>query len=294
MACPSKDLTSFAKTFAGVLGVSAVHLETDKQIAYNSDHPLLTASTFKSILLVSLLERVDAQELSLDDRIAFTTTKRVAGSGVLKLMKSDTEFSIGDLAVLMITISDNTASQMLFDVVGHSRIRHTIDRLGLTHTQIPLSPKEMILGIVGLDASIGTVAFELSMKRLLNREYDFESCAYSSEGNVSTPADMCRLFRRIHNNEVLSCKSTRIFLDIHKGQQLRSVIPHRLPAGTVCAHKTGQFELVSCDVGIVYSNHGPYAIALMANDARGDRIEVDTSLAALSRTVFDQFNGSEA
>ena len=294
MACPSKDLTSFAKTFTGVLGVSAVHLETGEQVTYNSDHPLLTASTFKSILLVSLLEMVDVQELSLDDRITFTATKRVAGSGVLKLMRSDTEVSIGDLAVLMITISDNTASQMLFDVVGHDRIQHTIDRLGLTHTQIPLSPKEMILGIVGLDASMGTVAFDLSMKRLLNREYDFESCAYSSEGNVSTPADMCRLFRRIHNNEVLSCESTRIFLDIHKGQQLRSMIPHRLPAGTVCAHKTGQFELVSCDVGIVYSNHGPYAIALMANDARGDRIEVDASLAALSRTVFDQFNDPEA
>jgi beta-lactamase class A len=70
------DLTSFAKTFTGVLGVSAVHLETGEQIAYNSDRSLLTASTFKSILLVSLLERVDVQELSLGDRIAFTATNR--------------------------------------------------------------------------------------------------------------------------------------------------------------------------------------------------------------------------
>ena len=119
----SAALTSLAKGFPGTLGVAAVHLETGERVAYHPDRRLLTASTFKSILLVSVLERIDAGDLSLDDRIVFTRAKRVAGSGVLKAMSSETEFSIGDLAVLMITISDNTASQMLFEVVGHDRLQ---------------------------------------------------------------------------------------------------------------------------------------------------------------------------
>ena len=280
---------SFAKGFPGVLGVAALHLETGNQVAYHPHRPLLTASTFKSILLVSLLERIDDGDLSLDDRTVFTRSKRVAGSGVLKAMSSETEFTIGDLAVLMITISDNTASQMLFEVVGHDRLQSTIKRLGMADTRIPLSPQDMLLGIVGLDATMGPVAFDLSMERLLHRQYDFDSRAYSSDGNISTPADMCHMFKRIHNNEVLSPESANTFLEMHKHQQLRTVIPHLLPAGTVCAHKTGQFESVSCDVGIVYAENGPYVIAIMVNDAHGDRVELNGALAALSRSVFDRF-----
>ena len=287
-------LTSLAKGFRGSLGVAAVHLETGEQVAYHPHRRLLTASTFKSILLVSLIERIDAGDLSLSDRIVFTREKRVAGSGVLKAMRSETAFTIGDLAVLMITISDNTASQMLFDLVGHNRLRATIERLGMADTRIPLSPQNMLLGIVGLDATIGPVAFDLSVERLLHRRYDFDARAYSSDGNVSTPADMCRLFQQIHSNEVLSPEGTKTFLDVHKNQQLRTVIPHLLPAGTVCAHKTGQFESVSCDVGIVYAENGPYAIAIMANDAGGDRTELNLALAALSRSVFDGFASSAA
>ena len=286
------DFVSLAETFPGTLGVSAIHLETGDRVGYSPQRTLLTASTFKSILLVSLLERVDADELSLDDRIAFTEARRVAGSGVLKVMRAETELAISDLAVLMITISDNTASQMLFDVVGHSRIQGTIDRLGLSGTRIPLSPKEMLLGIVGLEPSAEPAGFDLSMERLLHRQYDFEHRAYSSEGNVSTPADMCRLFQVIHTGEALSPECTETFLDVHKGQQLRTVIPHLLPPGIVCAHKTGQFETVSCDVGIVHAPNGPYALAIMANQARGDRINVNRALAALSRTIFDGFEES--
>ena len=290
----SASLTSLARGFPGALGVVAVHLETGDRVAYHPHRRLLTASTFKSILLVSLIEGIDAGDLSLDDRIVFTRAKRVAGSGVLKAMSSETEFSIGDLAVLMIAISDNTASQMLFDVVGRSRLQATIERLGMTGTRIPLSPQDMLLGIVGLDSTMGPVAFERSMERLLHRRYDFDHRAYSSDGNVSTPADMCRLFQRIHSNEALSPEGTKTFLDMHKNQQLRTVIPHLLPAGTVCAHKTGQFEAVSCDVGIVYAENGPYAIAIMANDARGDRTKLNRALAGLSRSVFDGFARSGA
>jgi beta-lactamase class A len=143
--------------------------------------------------------------------------------------------------------------------------------------------------MVGLDSTMGPGVFDLSVERLLHRRYDLDHRAYSSDGNVSTPADMCRLFQRIHSNEVLSPEGIQTFLDVHKNQQLRTVIPQLLPAGTVCAHKTGQFESVSCDVGIVYAENGPYAIAIMANEAGEDRTELNRALAAISRSVFDRF-----
>ena len=164
----------------------------------------------------------------------------------------------------------------------------------MTGTRIPLSPQDMLLGIVGLDSTMGPGVFDLSVERLLHRRYDFDHRAYSPGGNVSTPADMCRLFQRIHRGEVLSPEGAKTFLDVHRNQQLRTVIPHLLPAGTVCAHKTGQFEAVSCDVGIVYAGSGPYAIAIMSNDAGEDRTELNLALAAISRSVFERFARSGA
>ena len=48
-----------------------------------------------------------------------------------------------------------------------------------------------------------------------------------------------------------------------------------------------------CDVGIVYSPGGPYTIALMAKGLEGTTIEVDLSLARVSRAIYDHFNGAE-
>ena len=92
----------------------------------------------------------------------------------------------------------------------------------------------------------------------------------------------------LYSGDLLSTPSRNGALDILKRQQLRTVIPHALPVGTDVAHKTGFYQGVRADVGIVYSPAGPYAVAIMAKDVTcPDRLVFDLSLAALSRAVYD-------
>jgi hypothetical protein len=63
-----------------------------------------------------------------------------------------------------------------------------------------------------------------------------------------------------------------------------------LPVGTKSAHKTGGYHSVRCDVGIVYGESGPYTVAIMAKDVSGVSLEVDLSLARVSRAIYDEFN----
>ncbi|MCH7800081.1 MAG: serine hydrolase [Chloroflexi bacterium] len=59
---------------------------------------------------------------------------------------------------------------------------------------------------------------------------------------------------------------------------------------TATAHMQGSYHGVRCDVGIVYGESGPYTVALMAKGVSGNTLEVDLSLAHLSRAIYDEFN----
>ena len=135
--------------------------------------------------------------------------------------------------------------------------------------------------------------YQSASDRLKKREFVLDADGFSEgKSDVSSPNDMCRLLELIHDGDILSHQSREAVLDILKRQQLSTVIPHALPPGTVVAHKTGSYQSVRCDVGIVFSPIGPYSVAIMAKQmTAGDRLSVDVSLAAISKAVYDKFIG---
>ena len=74
-------------------------------------------------------------------------------------------------------------------------------------------------------------------------------------------------------------------------QQNKTVIPGLLPPSTSVAHKTGGVHSVRCDVGIVYAPNGPYTVAIMTKGITGERINIDLSLAKVSKAVWDLMTG---
>ena len=119
-----------------------------------------------------------------------------------------------------------------------------------------------------------------------------DSDGYSEErSDVSSPDDMSRLLEMVYRGEILSKSSTEAVMDILKRQQSSARIPLHLPAGTVVAHKTGTYYGVCCDVGIVFSPAGAYTVAIMTKQGTESGPKADLSLAAISRAVYDEFNG---
>ena len=292
-SCVMSAIQDFMAHTGGVVGVSAKHLETGEHVSHNADTVFFTASTLKVPLLVELYRQVDAGIIDVDQRIDLTDALRVPGSGVLKELASGVQPTVHDLAVLMIIISDNTATDILYNRVGGDNINNTMRQLGLTQTHIPMTCRELLYSITELDTENPAHTYQLASDCLKKREFVLEGDGFSEDkSDVSSPNDMCRLLELIYDGDSLSLQSQEVILAILKRQQLSTVIPHALPAGTAVAHKTGSYHTVRCDVGIVFSPTGPYTVAIMAKRmTAGDRLSVDVSLAAVSRALYDEFAG---
>lgn len=276
----------------GTIGVAARHLETGKEIRHNADTVFFTASTLKIPVLVELYRQVDQGKVDLSRRIDLTDSLRVAGSGVLKEMSNGLQPTVHDLAMLMIIISDNGATDVLYNLVGGEAINNTMRQLGLTKTRIPMTCRELIYSIVGIDTKAPPHMYNLASDRLFKQQHALDEDAFSEDKtNVSSPDDMCRLSELIYRGDILSPSSREAVLDILKRQQYNTMIPHYLPPGTEVAHKTGGYHSVRCDVGIVFSPTGPYTLAIMAKRVTVDALSIDASLAAVSKAIYDELVG---
>ncbi|MCZ6678149.1 MAG: class A beta-lactamase-related serine hydrolase [Candidatus Poribacteria bacterium] len=276
----------------GIVGLAAKHLDTGPEIRHNADTVFFTASTLKVPLLVELYRQVDQGLIDLNRRIELTDALRVPGSGVFKELASGLQPTLHDLALLMIIISDNTATDFLYNLVGRDNLNNTMQELGLTQTHIPMTCRELLFSIAGLDTTNPSHTYQLASERLKQQQFVLDADSFSEErSDVSSPDDMCRLLALIYRGDILSPSSREAVLDILKRQQLNTVIPAALPTGTEVAHKTGSYHSVRCDVGIVFSPTGPYTVAIMAKGLTGDRSSIDAGLAVVSRAVYDVFAG---
>ncbi len=275
----------------GIVGVAANHLETGAQVRHNADETFFTASTLKIPLLLELYRQIDQGKVDPSQRVEIVDDMRVNGSGVLKELEPGLQPTVHDLATLMIIISDNTATDILYEMVGRDSLDDIMRDLGLAKTRIPMSTRELLFSITGLDTQNPEHTFQMASDRMFRQEFDMAADAFDEDkSDVSTPNDMCTLLELVHRGEVLSPSSREAFFEILKRQQLNTMVPLLLPPGTRVANKTGGYHNVRCDVGIVYSPSGPYTIAIMAKQIEAERLAIDLALASISRAVYDEFN----
>ncbi len=103
--------------FDGTVGVAAKHLGTGEEIGVNADDETGTASTVKVPILIELFRQVEAGEVDLETKIADSAETRTPGSGILRDLSVGNPLSVRDVAILMIIVSDNTATNLILDRV---------------------------------------------------------------------------------------------------------------------------------------------------------------------------------
>lgn len=274
----------------GEVGIAAKHLDSLEELHYGSDGFFFPASTFKIPILAELYRQVDEGIVDPQQRLELTGELRAPGSGVLKEMGNGLRPTVHNLAMLMIIISDNTATDNLYHLVGRERLNETMRDLGLTKTRLPMSCRELLYSIFGVETDDVPLGNSQVAARLARQEIVPDTAGFSEDrGDVSSPRDMMRLLEIVYNGEMHSPRSREAVMDILNRQQAMTIIPAELPLGTDVAHKTGGVPTVRCDVGIVFSPSGAYIIAIMAKHVT-DAKSIDRSLASVSRAVYDHFN----
>lgn len=284
-------IAAIAGEIEGTLGVYARDLRSGVEVSHNADTPFPTASVMKIPILYELYRQVEAGKIDLARRLTLGEADMVPGSGVLQDLDPGLSPTIKDLATLMITVSDNAATDLVLAQIGPDALAETLQNLGLTQTTIPMTVRALLYSTVGLDAANPEHTYVLYQERSAAGVIDWQCRAYGdTDNNVSTPREMATLLARIEGREGLSPASCDAIIDIMRRQKYTDRIPRYLPEGTAVAHKTGSLRGIRNDAGIVYAPDGPYVLGLFAKRLADPIAGVD-ALAAISRVIWESFVG---
>jgi len=288
---------------AARIGVAIRHIESGAEVMIGADEPVPLASVVKVPALVEAFRQIGAGQICLDDRWSLTSKVKTVGSGVLYLLDDGLALSVRDILLLMITISDNTATDMLLNRLGVASIDACMRNIGLPG----ISVKHTIRQIFDDMLPTGDPNQDLTELERWETEHGVKRGGFSystgPENNVGTPRDLARLMEMIFRAELLDQEACRAMLDIMHKQQITGRFPRYLPAGTRVANKTGSFSGVRNDVGILYVNDQSHvAFALLstwdADAVRGNPQEFHRAVGALDDTfgkiglaVYHAFGG---
>jgi beta-lactamase class A len=290
----SDALEEYLGDLPGMVGVAVHDFSSGSDFGYNAGEVFPTASTLKVPLLYALYRLADAGAIDLDERVTLRRAERVPGSGVLQHMDEGLQPTLRDLAELMITVSDNWATDLLWTRMGKERVNATMAEIGMTDTSLPFTIHEIFSTLAEADPADPATDYDYLNEFLKDYEPkpDNPAMAFDARNDTGTPADMVRLLRAIDTGDGLREESRAAIVETMKHQNFTTIIPARLPNGEQieAAHKTGSLRGVKNDVGLVWSPKVHYAIAFMSR-GQEDIPEVVDRLSRVSRWVYDALAG---
>src|SRR5437867_1363419 len=117
-------------------GIYVKSLETGEEIAVGADRRMETMSTIKIPLMAEAFEQIKAGTFTLADKYTFVTADSQPGTGTIQRLDPGAVMTVKDLITMMIIVSDNTATEVLFRMVGGPQaVNARMDALGFHNTR---------------------------------------------------------------------------------------------------------------------------------------------------------------
>ncbi|BBD60128.1 peptidoglycan glycosyltransferase [Nostoc sp. HK-01] len=207
-------------------GMFFLDLDTGNYLDLNGEKVFPAASTIKFPILVALFQEVDAGRVKLNETLVMRRDLITGGSGEFQYKRAGSRFSLIETVTKMITISDNTATNMVIDRLGgKAKLNQRFRGWGLQNTVV---------------------------RNLLG---DFKGT------NTTSAKDLVRLSALVAKNQLLTDSSRSKVLDIMQRVHNTKLLPAGLGKGAVIAHKTGTLGIVLGDAGIIQMPSGKRYLA---------------------------------
>jgi beta-lactamase class A len=264
-----QQIKQISETARGRVGVTATVLETGESVSLNGNQRFPMQSVYKFPIALAVLDRVDRGKLKLDQKIRIKISDVVRGSQILDRESIGVELALSELLKYMVSDSDNTACDVLLQLIGEPKI-----------------VTQYLRGIGVNDLVVANTEQELRQNPALQYR------------NNATPDAAVVLLRTFQEGKMLSKSSQallrRLMTETSTGKKR---IKGLLPNGTVVAHKTGTSATVkgvtaaTNDVGLVTLPNGRHlAIAVFVSDSTADESIRERSIAQVTRTVWDEWS----
>jgi beta-lactamase class A len=254
----------------GHLGLLARHLDRGEQLAWKPDEVIGTASAVKVPIYAEVMRQCRLGRIDLDAAVITRETDLAGGSGVLSVLRPGLRCTVADLCTLMIVVSDNTATNMLIDMLGGAgAVNEGLDVLG--YHGIRLNHK----------IGYGPPPLVVASPR--------PSVPSTEPLGTATPAELCRLLADLHAGRVVDAEASAEMISTLRHQQSQSLVPRSYldvaepadlpgPDGPAIASKTGSVGGCRVDTGLLYL---PGDGGTVAYCAAVDRL-ADRSMTALA------------
>lgn len=253
----------------GIVGVYARTMGPGAPLfSYNADLDFPSASVIKLVIMLTAFEVAARYPGAMGVRIRYRSSDLIGGSDFLAGQRDGAYFTVRELLVPMIQVSDNTASNLLITHFGFDEINRVALRAGMRHTH-------------------------------LRRHFLDAAAIVHHMDNRTTPRDMSNVLFQIERGAreglrtVASPPACRAMIRILLGQTDRDKIPAGLPRSVPCANKTGEVDGVRNDVAIVEPfGDSPYVLSVLTkrldNYAQGS-----AGIARISRLIYGAVAGSQ-
>ena len=249
------QLQDAIKGFNGQVGIYVQNLKTGKTAAINADNLFPTASMIKVSIQCGLMDKIEKGEMQYNQKLAYNDSLLYKGEDILGSFKNGDTIEVSKVALLMITMSDNTASVWLQKLITGAYINNWLDQNGFKVMRIN--------------------------SRTAGREVMHDKYGWG----VTTPYEMCRLFTMIRNGQAVSeAASERMYRNMGRifwDDKALSQIPPYIQT----ASKQGALNESKSETVMVNAPHGDYVFSIITNNNKDQRWTEDNEAVVLIRKI---------
>ncbi|CAI3548730.1 MULTISPECIES: serine hydrolase [Clostridium] len=244
------------KNSSADIAVLVKDLKEDKVIfKYNEDKKYVSASVIKVPIMIEALSRVDLGEINLDDKFNIGDDNKVDFSVITEQDLKECTFE--ELIEWMIISSDNTATNVLIDILGLENINDRIKKLNMKNT-------------------------------LLERKMmDFKAIEYG-RNNYTSLNDMLIAMEGLYRGVLISSEMSLKAIDILKNQRDNFMLKRYIRDNVTLANKTGELDKLNNDVGIFYTKNHNYFIGIFVYDVKKNKDAYEI-IGKISKEVYDYY-----
>jgi len=251
----TQQLNDAVQGFHGQVGIYVQNLKTGKTAAINADTLFPTASMIKVSIQCGLMDKIEKGELQYNQKLVYRDSLLYKGEDILGSFKDKDTIQLSKVALLMITMSDNTASTWLQKLVGGDYINNWLQQNGFkvmrVNSRVP--GREAIRSIYGW--------------------------------GVSTPFEMCHLFTMIRQGKAVSPaaseRMSRNMARIYWDEKALSQIPPYVQT----ISKQGAVDAAKSETVLVSAPHGDYVFSIMTNHNTDQRWVPDNEASVLIKKI---------
>jgi beta-lactamase class A len=236
------DVKTLVGSFKGKVSLFAKNLDTGETYALNPDEKVRTASTIKIAVMIEAFARVSEGKIKWTDEVVLIKDKKVSGSGILTELSDGLRLTLRDAVNLMMILSDNTATNLVLDVLTTDAVNARMESLGFKNIKIM--------------RRIGSGGESAAGKDPENKKFGL---------GMSTPREMVLVMEKLDRGEIINAAASKEMIDLMKREQGRNAIGRSL-WNVPLASKYGALDRLRSAVAILYTKKGKIAMAISCDD----------------------------